>query len=167
MMSKTVYQPFLNVFLILSLIPNVIAIAQQNVQLQTLDRAAQYQLGSENDLLIPINIWGFVEKPGQYLVPMNTDLISLLSFAGGPREGAKITNIRIVSSDPSLMNKIQEINVKKFLETGDPKLIPILRPRDTIVVKGTTFNWFREFISFISSLSFIGTFAYYMTRAID
>lgn len=141
--------------------------AQQNVQVQTLDRAAQYQLGSENDLLIPINIWGFVEKPGQYLVPMNTDLISLLSFAGGPREGAKITKIRIVSSDPSLMSKIQEINVKKFLETGDTQLIPILRPRDTIVVKGTTFNWFREFISFISSLSFIGTFLYYMTRATE
>ncbi len=141
--------------------------AQQNVQLQSMDRAAQYQLGSENDLLIPINIWGFVEKPGQYLVPMNTDLISLLSFAGGPIEGAKITKIKIVSSDPTGMNKIQEINVKKFLETGDSQLIPILRPRDTIVVKGTTFNWFREFISFISSLSFIGTFAYYMTRAID
>ena len=141
--------------------------AQQGVQMQTLDRAAQYQLGSADDLLIPINIWGFVEKPGQYLVPMNTDLISLLSFAGGPREGAKITKIRIVSSDPSLMSKIQEINVKKFLETGNTQLIPILRPRDTIVVKGTTFNWFREFISFISSLSFIGTFLYYMTRATE
>jgi len=149
------------------MIPLIAMYAQQGVQSQTMGQAAQYQLGTENDLLVPINIWGFVEKPGQYLVPMNTDLISLLSFAGGPREGAKITNIRIVSSDPNLRTNIQEINVKKFLETGNTQLIPILRPRDTIVVKGTTFNWFREFISFISSLSFIGTFAYYMTRAID
>ncbi len=149
------------------MIPIITVHAQQSAQSQTMGQAAQYQLGSEDEVLVPINIWGFVEKPGQYLVPMNTDLISLLSFAGGPREGAKITNIRIVSGDANSRMNIQEINVKKFLETGNTKLIPILKPRDTIVVKGTTFNWFREFISFISSLSFIGTFAYYMTRTIE
>ena len=55
--------------------------------------AAQYYLGENDEILVPVNIWGFVRLPGQYFVPNNTDLISLLSFAGGPTEDAKISNI--------------------------------------------------------------------------
>ena len=47
-------------------------------------RGAQYFLGTDDQLLIKVNVWGFVAKPGQYLVPSGTDLISLISFAGGP-----------------------------------------------------------------------------------
>jgi hypothetical protein len=60
--------------------------------------AAQYYLGEDDELLVPVNIWGFVRLPGQYFVPNNTNLIALLSFAGGPSEDAKISNIRMISS---------------------------------------------------------------------
>ncbi|MCJ7812916.1 hypothetical protein MUP95_06335, partial [bacterium] len=78
MHNKKYYLFFKIVICFLSMIPVIAMYAQQGVQSQTMGQAAQYQLGTENDLLVPINIWGFVEKPGQYLVPMNTDLISLL-----------------------------------------------------------------------------------------
>lgn len=48
-----------------------------------------------------VNIWGFVRKPGQYMVPTDTDLISLMSFAGGPVEQAKIKSIKIVRINPA------------------------------------------------------------------
>lgn len=38
--------------------------------------------------------WGFVQKPGRYEVPSSTDLIQLISFAGGPVQYAKLDNAR-------------------------------------------------------------------------
>jgi len=117
------------------------------------NRAAQYYLGYEDELLIPVNIWGFVQKPGQYMVPDNTELIALLSYAGGPTNDAKISNIRIIRNDPTQGNIVYVINVKKFIDTGDERLIPSLKPGDTIIVKGTTFHWITRFFSFISQLA--------------
>jgi hypothetical protein len=59
-------------------------------------RGAQYYLGQEDELLMRVNIWGFVHKPGQYMVPKDTDLISLISFAGGPLDQAKMNNVKII-----------------------------------------------------------------------
>ena len=64
-------------------------------------RGAQYFLGAADELLMRVNIWGFVRKPGQYMVPTDTDLISLMSFAGGPAEQAKIKSIKIVRTNPA------------------------------------------------------------------
>ena len=60
------------------------------------NRGALYYLGKEDELLIRVNIWGFVLRPGQYMVPKDTDLISLISFAGGPLEQAKIKTVKII-----------------------------------------------------------------------
>ncbi|MCG3156591.1 MAG: hypothetical protein DKINENOH_03215 [bacterium] len=68
-------------------------------------RGAQYYLGDTDELLMKVNIWGFVRKPGQYMVPTDTDLIALMSFAGGPIEEAKIKSIRIVRAvNPAAAN---------------------------------------------------------------
>ncbi|NQT25898.1 SLBB domain-containing protein [candidate division KSB1 bacterium] len=128
-------------------------------------RGAQYYLGSEDELLVPINIWGFVQKPGQYLVPNNTDLISLLSFAGGPTEDAKISNIRIVRSDPKLGSQIWKIDVDRYIETGDERLIPTLKPHDTVIVKGTTFYWVSRMFEFVSRLAVFAQMYYFIILA--
>jgi hypothetical protein len=117
------------------------------------NKAAQYYLGYEDELLIPVNVWGFVQKPGQYMVPDNTHLISLISYAGGPTENAKISNIRIIRNDPRQGGLVYKINVKKYIDTGDERLIPVLKPGDTIIVKGTTFHWIERFFEFVSRLA--------------
>ncbi len=128
---------------------------------------AKYYLGSDDELLVPVNIWGFVQKPGQYMVPSNTDLISLISYAGGPKESAKINKIRIVRNIPELENKIIEVNVKKYLKTGNQKLIPLLKPGDTIIIKGTTFSWIRNFFSFLASFAVFAQMFYFIAIAED
>ncbi len=129
--------------------------------------AAQYYLGAEDELLVPINIWGFVLKPGQYMVPNNTDLVSLLSYAGGPNESAKITNIQIVRSDQNTGNMVLKINVKKYLDTADPRLIPTLKPGDTIIVKATTYYWISRFFEFVSRFSAFAMMYYYIDRTLE
>ena len=101
------------------------------------NRAAQYFLGSQDQVLMAVNIWGFVNKPGQYMVPYDTDLISLLSYAGGPREEAKIKSIKVVRPAKSANqgpDQVITVDVKKFLESGKAAEIPVLKPGDTVVV---------------------------------
>jgi len=141
--------------------------AQQGVQYSQQNRAAQYFLGNENELLVPVNIWGFVQKPGQYMVPNNTDLISLLSFAGGPTESARISNIRIVRNNPQTGKRVWKVNVRKYLETADEKLIPVLKPGDTIIVKGTAFSWIQRFFSFLSTFAVFAQMFYFIVLASD
>ncbi len=112
-------------------------------------RAAQYFLGSQDQVLMAVNVWGFVYKPGQYMVPYETDLISLLSFAGGPREEARIKSIKLVRPG-SGEGKAQviEIDVKEYLEKGSVTQIPVLRPGDTVVVSGTSLHFISQFFDF-------------------
>lgn len=142
-----------------------VSYAQEGVIQSVRNRAAQYYLGYEDELLIPVNVWGFVLKPGQYMVPNNTDLISLLSFAGGPSEDAKISNIRIIRSDPKLGNIVYRVNVKKYIESGDERLIPTLKPGDTIIVKGTTFHWITKFLEFVSRIAVLVNIYYLISLA--
>ncbi len=94
-------------------------------------------------------ILGQVYKPGLYVVPDDTDFLSLLALAGGPREDAKLSKIRIVR--PSAEgDKVIWVNFKKYLETGDASLIPALQPGDTVVISGTIFYAFSRAADFLS-----------------
>ncbi len=139
------------------------------VEAQQLGRnlGAKYYLGSDDELLVPVNIWGFVQKPGQYMVPNNTDLISLISYAGGPQSSAKISKIRIVRIRSGMENQIIEVNVKKYLNTGKQEIIPVLKPGDTIIIKGTTFSWIQNFFSFLASFAVFAQMFYFIAIAED
>lgn len=113
-------------------------LSAQESNLDVGSRAARYILGSKDELLMNVNIWGFVRSPGQYLVPRNTDLITLMSFAGGPAEEAKIKSVEIIrSSATDSDQRILKVDVRQFLKTGNPRLIPELKPGDTILVRAT------------------------------
>ena len=120
-------------------------------------RGAQYFLGTDDQLVIKVNIWGFVAKPGQYIVPSNTDLISLISFAGGPREGAKLNNIRLIRATVLKDNnqQILNINVKKFVKEGDNSIIPQLKPGDTIIISGSKWYHISKYLEFMTKVAML------------
>lgn len=94
-------------------------------------------------------ILGQVLKPGLYVVPDDTDFLTLLSLAGGPKEDAKLSKIRIVRPSKD-GDKVIWVDFKKYLETGDPTLIPEMKPGDTVVVSGTIFYAFSRAADFLS-----------------
>ncbi len=113
-------------------------------------------MGDVEQLRIYTYIWGRVRKPGLYIVPDDTDLLALLSLAGGPTEDAKLSKIRIVR--PSLNggeNEVIWINMKKFLDTGDKSSIPVLMPGDTIIVSGTVFYGVAKVTDFLSKIAVV------------
>lgn len=133
-------------------------------------RPSQYILGDKDEILIKVNIWGYVRKPGQYLVPRHTDLISLISFAGGPLDGANLEEVRLLqekriegnghfetdgipNSKPEAT--IKKINIKKYIETGATAYMPTLKANDTVVVAQTFGNKMHKFLGFNSVFSMI------------
>ena len=133
-------------------------------------RGAQYFLGTDDQLLIKVNIWGFVAKPGQYLVPSDTDLISLISFAGGPIDGANLNSIKLIrsASNKDIKQKIISINVKKFVNTGDNSIIPHLKPADTIIISGSRWYHFSKSLEVITKIAMLAQvyfwIYYYITK---
>lgn len=97
-------------------------------------------------------ILGQVAKPGLYVVPDDTDFLTLMALAGGPREDAKLSKIRIVRPSEE-GDKVIWVNFKKYLETGDPSLIPEMKPGDTIIVSGTIFYAFSRVADFLSKMA--------------
>lgn len=51
--------------------------------------------------LIPVQIMGSVGKPGLYFVPPNTNLIKVLTLAGGPQASANSERIVVKKADKS------------------------------------------------------------------
>jgi len=90
-------------------------------------------MNEANQLNIPTYIWGQVRKPGLYIVPDNTSLLTLLSLAGGPTENAKLSKVKIVRPTTE-GKKVIIIDLNEYIKTGDENLIPILQPGDTIII---------------------------------
>lgn len=111
-------------------------------------------LAGTEQLKIKAYIWGQVKKPGLYIVPDNTDLLTLISSAGGPTENAKLSKIRIIRTTEE-GDKVIWVNMKKYLETGDPDLIPVLKPGDTIVVSGSTYYAFTKAVDWLAQIAII------------
>ena len=133
------------------------------------NRGSQYFLGDKDEILMNVNVWGYVLRPGQYLVPRHTDLITLISFAGGPKEGANLGSVKIISESSSTSNNgqnghakqvpIQTVNVNAHIEKGKPGILPILKAGDTVLLTESGGHKFQKFIGFNSFFSVIAAMA--------
>jgi len=109
-------------------------------------------LTGTEQLKIRTYIWGQVRNPGLYIVPDDTDLLTLISSAGGPTENAKLSKIRIIRSTAE-GEKVIWVDLKEYLETGEAELIPILRPGDTVIVSGSTYYAFTKAVNWLSQIA--------------
>ena len=143
----------LSVLLISTLFNLSDMLAQDTGLSNMMNRASQYQLGDKDQILMNVNVWGFVRRPGQYLVPRNTDLITLISFAGGPVEGSNLSKVQIVRGGELLgatdgndgKVSIVHADVKDKLKTGYVGKIPLLSAGDTVIIPQSTGNKVQKF----------------------
>jgi len=115
----------------------------------------QYYLGQANELLMRVNVWGRVQHPGQYYVSASTDLVTLISAAGGPEARSRLTDVRVVRGGSGNTSEVLEVNLKKYLKTGDKRLIPSLKPEDTVIVSGSAWQLFTEIVTVTGSVAII------------
>ena len=113
-----------------------------------------YITGEDGVPRMSINIWGHVKYPGTYLVYDGIDVLTCLSMAGGPLQGANLSSISILSGNGS--SKI--IDLDELLETNNISSVQ-LKPKDTISIKQKTgslilnrsniINTFLQLINFV------------------
>ena len=133
-----------------------------SAQERGIQRGAQYYISRKeaiDELLIRVNVWGYVAKPGQYLVPDNTDLISLLSYAGGPTEDARIDAVKLVRTVDG-KRKVIEVDVTKLLKGGSSEDIPVLMPGDTLIVPGNFYRLISRAVRIVSQLAIVANVYY-------
>ncbi len=97
--------------------------------------ASYYYIGKPGELTMQVNLWGYVKNPGRYEVPSSTDLVQLVSYAGGPTGDALMDQVkvtRIVRKDSAVTRGEYLVNLED-LYTVDPNKL-VLYPGDTIFI---------------------------------
>ncbi len=115
------------------------------------DRPAQYILGDENVLLITVNLWGNVLKPGIYSIPSSFGIIDLLSSAGGPTRSARLNDIRIIRKNQEVIS----VDIEEYIKTGNSDLLVGLQPGDVIIVPGSISDIFGRVVAFMRDVAII------------
>lgn len=117
---------------------------------------ALYDFSEPDKLNIKVSIWGWVKFPGRYIVPMNTSVVDLISFAGGPTDAANLEDLRLYRTLPDSTYKIYKFNFNDLLwEKEVKKLVmpPQLLASDVIVMPGEPRLYFKDYLGLTLSVA--------------
>lgn len=121
-------------------------------QSQKSTSAALYDLSDPTGINMEVNLWGYVSFPGRYRVPVGTNFIDILSFAGGPTDESNLEEVRILrnTGDPSKKPELIKLNYDDLLWeekiSSSPKLNPVLQPGDVIIILKEQRFTFRDYL---------------------
>lgn len=125
----------------------------------------------DRELTIPVKVWGEVERPGIFNVPIGYDMLGILSIAGGPKpRTAKMTNVKVIRGQR--LNEDEPlvifVDLESYIETGDDSLIPEIRRGDTIMIPPKFGkNFVQNFASLLAIAQSITIIAYYIDRVAE
>ncbi len=122
----------------------------------------KYIFGTEQKLEMIVHVFGEVRQPGEFRVDDNTNVLELISKAGGPTQFSNLAGIRITrfglidsaskgndgksarsaGSNYKFGKRIIKINIDDYLNDDNYRdRMPILHPGDVVFVPRN--NWYR------------------------
>jgi len=132
-------------------------------------RPGYYFYAKPFEVTMSVNLWGEVPQQGVYIVPTNTDLIQLVSFAGGPKERSNLDEVLVYRAIPKKDQRTRTlltVSVRDILE-GRSATLP-LAPGDMIVVKtlpeGLSLGEVLTIVSTASTLAVLGISIYNLKK---
>ncbi len=129
-------------------------------------RSVNYYYAKPGDITITVSIWGFIQRPGLYEVASSTNLINLISLAGGPNSYAKLTDVNVVrvrkDKDGNLTRSEFTVNLKDLTHVTQKEIE--LKPGDVIYVNHTAWYTVKEVFSVASGIGIFMTSIYYLSR---
>ena len=148
-----------------------------------------YLIGEEKNLEIIVHIWGEVKNPGEKRVSDGTNILEVISKAGGPSEYSNISKVMLFSNpeqhftsqdrtsqeppqDKFILDDIEQLNktgkveidINKYLKNGKSKYLPRLMPGDVIQVKRNVWYRWQTFIRVASQVAIIAQVWYWYSR---
>ncbi len=100
---------------------------------------------------IKVQLWGYVGYPGYYIVPVETSINELLSYAGGPRSDANLNDIRVTKIKDGVQTKVVKYNFNDLMwkDETNPKISYVrLEAGDIVVVPGEPRYFARDDVGF-------------------
>tara|TARA_B110000116_G_scaffold268511_1_gene282698 strand:+ start:285 stop:743 length:459 start_codon:yes stop_codon:yes gene_type:complete len=123
------YKYYINILILISFIVTSPSINNQLISNE------KYIASDDGVIRMYVNVMGHVESPGLYLVYDGIDILTVLSIAGGYKNGANLNKITIYREDGT-----QEIvTLKSILNSTDNNKIT-LNPHDTVYIKQKTMS---------------------------
>jgi len=89
-----------------------------------------------------VNVIGAVVHPAPYMLTGEKRLIDAILAAGGPTDDANLHKVKLIRKLPEGGMVTVELDFSKYLENGDLRHNPIVKPNDTISIPKHS-NYFR------------------------
>lgn len=131
--------------------------AQDDIQIGSLTdtrpsaAGALYDYSSSNKINIKVQLWGYVNFPGFYIVPEGTSINELISVAGGPTQDANLDDIRVIKIKEGSQTVMMKYNYNDLVwEDNIKSQINYVRldAGDVVVVPGEPRYFVREDVTF-------------------
>ena len=119
---------------------------------------ANYSIAKPGELTMQVNVWGMVTHPGRYEVSIATDLIQLVSYAGGPQPDARLDAVRVtrfLKTDNGISKSELIVNLEDLYRVNDSSLI--LQPGDTIYIDRTNWTQISAMLTVVTTLAVVTT----------
>lgn len=138
--------------------------------------AEPYTRGERKRLLIMVQVLGEVRQPGEYSVPDDTDLLGLISKAGGTTEFGDLSTVRVThrpmvgfpaSTGSSASVRSEIVNIKAYLQGDAGNTLLQLQPGDVVVVsRNSWFRW-KSVAAVLRDISVVATAVFLGIRTFD
>lgn len=130
------------VFMLLVVSP-VFAFSQSN-------GSAYYKIDNESgEMTKKVNVWGYVKNPGRYEVPISTNLIQIIAYAGGPRDHALMDEIKVYKNTETGSSTAKDVDLENPSRTREADLQ--LNNEDTIIIDHSSSVTIGEIFGFIAA----------------
>jgi hypothetical protein len=124
-------------------------------------------------LQIRVHIIGEVKEPGEYLVHDNTDVLELISKAGGPTEFGNLSRVRIRRVEPSSdifgglgtngssgdepYERLLRTDITAYLNAQSESPPPLLYPGDVVTVPSNSWRMWRRMFSMVRDIAVVAS----------
>ena len=127
-----------------------------------------YLLGEERRLEMVVHVLGEVARPGEYRVSDDTNVLELLSKAGGGSGLAKLSEVTItrmsantevagsIGHVPASGQRVIHVNIESIL-AGKTAEVPGLQPGDVVMVPRNSWSAWRTAAAVMRDLSIVAT----------
>lgn len=135
-----------------------------------------YLPGERQGLEIMVHIMGEVQKPGEYRVADQTNLLELLSKAGGPTQFSRLSSVSVrrvptgrpVAATPggtAPQVEIIRVNIAEILRKPDAAPPPMLQPGDFVFVPKNSWHTWKNVASVVRDMSVVASAYFLYVRA--
>jgi protein involved in polysaccharide export with SLBB domain len=123
----------------------------------------RYILGETTRLEILVHVMGQVQTPGEYRVPDNTNVLELISKAGGPTELARLSGVIVKRGagtstvESKNEGEVLHVNLENYLTQENAKPVPVLRPGDVVTVPSNSWSTWKSIFSIARDISVVAS----------